>query len=261
MKILLPTDFSNNAKKAIDYAIQCFPNADFTLLHIVYLHQAGSTMIVDINHELVKANQPKINELILQLKQKNSQLKIKGKVDVGFFSQTIIELTQEIEIDLIILGTKGSSGLEEVLIGSNAADVVKNVNKPILIVPHNCEVKCPQHILLSSDFSPESQKKEMNLIDTIRTYFNAQLDLLHVFSSKDKTKDVNYSDLIEKKEVEIHVISSEIIEDAILSYAHEKKYDLITLIPKDRGLIRNLFHHSITKKLSMHSDIPLLIWK
>jgi len=261
MKILLPTDFSLNAKKAIDYAINCFPKAEFTLLHIIHLHQAGSSLVVDINHELVKANQPKIEKLISDLKQNQPNLKINGKVEIGFFSQTIIEVGDNINADLIVLGTKGSSGLEEVLIGSNAAEVVKNVNKPIIIVPQNSVVKCPQYILLSSDFTSESQNIESDLIDIIREYFNAELDLLHVFSSKDKSDNVNYSHLIEKKEVDIHVISSENIEEAILDYAHEQNYDLITLIPKDRGLIRNLFHHSVTKKLSMHSDIPLLIWK
>lgn len=261
MNILLPTDFSYNSRKAIDYALNCFSNASFNLLHIITPHQAGATMVVDINEELKKANQPKMDEFISELQEKHPKCNINGRVEIGMFVQTIIEEAEEKNINLIILGTKGSSGIKEVLIGSNAADAVKNVKLPMLIVPENSQISCPQQILLSSDFSSKSQEIESTLIDVIREYFKTDLDLLHVFSSKDKTPNVNYSDLMEKKEVDIHVVSAENIEEAILNYAHEKQYDLIALVPKDRGIIKNLFHHSVTKKLSMHSDIPLFIWK
>ncbi len=36
---------------------------------------------------------------------------------------------------------------------------------------------------------------------------------------------------------------------------------MIVLVPKNRGFIRNIFHHSVTKKISMHTDVPLFIWK
>ena len=261
MNILLPTDFSFNSKKAIEYALNCFPKAHFNVLHIINPHQAGGTIVVDISQELKKVNQPKMDDFITDLEKKHPKININGYVEIGMFTQTIIEESKYKNIDLIVLGTKGSSGIKEILIGSNAADAVKNVKMPILIVPENSQIACPSHILLSSDFTSESQEIESTLIDVIREYFNAELDLLHVFSSKDKSPNVNYSELMEKKEVDIHVISAEDIEEAILTYAHEQHYDLITLIPKDRGIIRNLFHHSVTKKLSMHSDIPLFIWK
>lgn len=261
MNILLPTDFSDNAKKALNYAIACFPKANFTLLHIINIRQAGSTMVVDINKELKKVNQPKMDDLIHDLSHEFPNVKLKGLIEIGLFTQTIIEVVDTIKADLIILGTKGSTGLKEILIGSNAAAAIKNVMTPMIIVPENRKNIAPEKILLASDFSSESQVIESNIIDVIRDYFDAQLDLLHVFHSHDNMDSIGYSALIEKKELDVFVEKSEKIEEAILNFAHEKNYDLITLVPKDRGIIKNLFHHSVTKNLSMHSDIPLFIWK
>lgn len=261
MNILIPTDFSANAKKALNYAITCFPKANFTLLHVINVRQAGSTMVVDINEELKKVNQPKMDDFLRDLEKEFPEITFDGRIEIGLFTQTIIENVQSLKTDLIVLGTKGSTGLKEVLIGSNAADAIKNVRTPMIIVPEQSKIAAPEKVLLSSDFSSDSQIVESKIIDILRDYFDAPLDLLHVFHSHDNINSISYSKLIESKEIDVYVEKSEKIEESILNFAHEKNYDLITLVPKDRGIIRNLFHHSITKNMSMHSDIPLFIWK
>jgi nucleotide-binding universal stress UspA family protein len=261
MKILIPTDFSENAKKALNYAIVCFPKASFTLLHITYIYQAGATMVVDVNLELKELGEKKMESYIEELKKEYPDIKINGKVDMGYFSETIVEAIEEEHYDLIAMGTKGASGMKEILIGSNAADAIKNINRSMIVVPHQVKIKKPKRILLSSDFTSESLKLEYQIIDDLREKFNAEIELLHVFTNNERLEDISYSDLMEKKEVDIHVLENDNIEDTILQFAHENKFDMIALAPKHRGFIKNIFHHSVTKKLSMHTDIPLFIWK
>ncbi len=261
MKILIPTDFSDNAKVALDYAIANFPKASFTLLHITYLQQAGATMVVDVNLELKEQGEKRMNAYVEELNKAFPDKNIKGKVEMGYFSETIIEELEVDDYDLLVLGTKGASGVKEVLIGSNTADAIKHVECKMIVVPHQTKIKPPKHILLSSDFTSESLKLEYKIIDGLRELFNAEIDLLHVFKSFERLEDISYSDLMEKKEVDIHVLENDNVEETILEFAHENNFDMIALVPKNRGFIRNIFHHSVTKKISMHTDVPLFIWK
>jgi len=261
MKILIPTDFSENAKTALKYAMINFPKASITLLHITYLQQAGATMVVDVNLELKEQGEKRMNAYIDELKQEYPTKDIRGKVEMGYFSETIIEELDVDNYELVVLGTKGSSGVKEVLIGSNTAEAIKHVDCKMIVVPEHIQIKSPKHILLSSDFSSESLKLEYSIIDGLRDMFTAEIDLLHVFNASDKLEDISYSDLMEKKEVDIHVLENNNIEETILNFAHENNFDMIALAPKNRGFIKNIFHHSVTKKISMHTDVPLFIWK
>ena len=261
MNILIPTDFSKNSLNAFEYALKCFPTSNFTVLHCVNIRQAGATMVVDINSEIKSIKEEKLKELIDGLSLKYPGTNFVGKVEIGWFTQTINEEVEKSNIDLVFIGTKGASGLEEILIGSNASDAVRNVTIPLIVVPEGTNIEKPKSLFLASDFTTESYANEQQIIDKINSYFEGRLDLLHVQSSNDNADGISYSKIIESNDINVFVEQSEDIEDAILDFAHTNKYDMIVVVPKDRGIIMNLFHRSLTKKMSMHSDLPLFIWK
>ena len=261
MNILIASDFSANALNTFEYAITCFPKANFTALHCVNIRQAGATIMVDINSEIKIVKEKKLNSLMVDMRSKYPKVSFNGKVEIGLFTQTINEEVEASAIDIVFIGTKGVTGLEEILIGSNASEAVRHVSVPLIIVPEHTEIKIPESIFLASDFTTESYEKENQIIDKIRSYFDAKLDLLHIQNENDNTDGVSYSKIIETKDIDVFVEKSEDIEDAILDFAHKNSYDMIVVVPKDRGIIMNLFHRSITKKMSMHADLPLFIWK
>ena len=261
MNVLILTDFSKNSLNAFYYAIKCFPTAKFTFLYCVNIQQAGAPLMVDINAEIKSIKQTEINRLVEKMRLKYPGVDFKGKVEIGFFTQTINEEVETSKIDIVFIGTKGVSGLAEVLIGSNASDAARNVLSPMVIVPECTEIKIPESIFLASDFRIENYQNERQIIDEIKSYFYVRLDLLHIQNENDQTDKLAYSKIIDSKEINVFVEISKNIEDAILNFAHVNNYDMIILVPKDRGVIMNLFHRSITKKMSMHSDLPLFIWK
>lgn len=231
------------------------------LLNIVNVRQAGATMVIDINKELQKANRHHMAQLVTDLEEEYPNENFKGEVEIGLFTETIEEMVEELKADMVVMGTRGASGLKEVLIGSNAADAIKNVNSPLIVVPENNRLKAPEKVLLSSDFSKDSQEDEVDIVNMVRTLFNAEIEILHVKTEDEKGTEPHYAELMRKHQVDVHVITSEDTEFSILNYANNHQFDMITLVPKDRGIIRNLFHKSMTKQLSMHTDLPLFIWK
>lgn len=261
MNILILTDFSKNSLNAFYYAMKCFPTAKFTFLHCVNIQQAGATFMIDINSEIKSIKQTEINSLIEGVKLKYPGVDFKGKVEIGLFSQTINEEVEVSKIDIVFIGTKGVSGLAGVLIGSNASDAVRHVLSPMIIVPECTEIKIPESVFLASDFITENYEIERHIIDKFKSYFDVRLDLLHIKNENNKTDKLTYSKIIDSTEINVFIETSENIEDAILNFAHVNNYDMVILVPKDRGIVMNIFHSSITKKMSMHSDLPLFIWK
>ncbi|MDX1350764.1 MAG: universal stress protein, partial [Putridiphycobacter sp.] len=105
MTILIPIDFSETSLKAAHFAMKHYADAKFKLLHIVNARQAGATMVVDINSDLQKFYQKRMIKVQAELEQKFPNVKIEGKVEIGLFSETIVEEIENCSADLLVLGT------------------------------------------------------------------------------------------------------------------------------------------------------------
>ena len=99
LNILIPTDFSKNSLNAFEYAIKCFPTANFTFFHCVNIRHAGTTLVVDINAEIKSIKQNILTDLLEKMMLKYPRVSFKGKVEIGLFTQTINEEVENSKID------------------------------------------------------------------------------------------------------------------------------------------------------------------
>ncbi|RMG83540.1 MAG: universal stress protein, partial [Bacteroidetes bacterium] len=128
-KILLPTDFSENSLKSIEYAINLFKEetVEYFLLNAYMPPQAGAAMLVSIDDILKEDSIKNLRKLHRKLSEKYNELKfemsyesVKGTLEYG-----VQYMVRNYGVDLIVMGTKGASGVKEVLVGSNTAEVVR----------------------------------------------------------------------------------------------------------------------------------------
>ncbi len=140
-KILIPVDFSTTSTNALEVAIDLAQKhkASVSLLHVVdssfMMIAPDGSMVVDISSDIIiKENERKLDELFDKYKQRGFW-DIQRIVKVGQVSQEIVDCAKELDIDLIVMGTHGTSGIQEFLIGSDAFRVVKNASCPVLTVP------------------------------------------------------------------------------------------------------------------------------
>lgn len=141
-KILVPTDNSPTAMKALDYAIEIakFQKAKIFLLHVVderYLSYmsltddlSGSTPNLEnkMENHMVKELQQTIKDRNLDPEQ------VVARVNMGRPCEEIITYSDEIDADIIVMGTHGDSGLRRMFIGSVAERVVRRAKRPVLVV-------------------------------------------------------------------------------------------------------------------------------
>jgi len=136
-KILFPTDFSDASHNAKRYAIS-FAKVFGARLYVLTVNQLINMAFLDplIIHDLDENRESAVQENLEQLRVEiaNQGVEVIAEVRKGSSSLEVISFAQEKEIDLIIMGTHGWSGLDHVLMGSTAEVVVRRAPCPVLTV-------------------------------------------------------------------------------------------------------------------------------
>lgn len=262
MKILIPTDYSKNAFQAFKYAHKLYPNntTEFIFLNIQNARHAGAILTIDINDDLVKLSRAKMNELIEEINLAYPEIRISGIVTAGTFLDSVLEKVDEFSIDLIAIGTKGASGIQEVLLGSNAAHLIGHCNRPLIVVPEKAVLKTPEKALLAADFATDLSPKTYDYLLDICYKNQAHLSVLHVTKPNEphfKTTDIPFT--TEGLDYTLNERIDTDVEYAIIDFVTRNEMDLICTVRSKGGFIHDLFHTSLTKKLGMHVETPMLV--
>lgn len=270
--ILVPTDFSSTADKALDYACEINKklNAEIMLFHSYHvpliINDAQSVVISDEeqNKEYVDA--------LVRLKDKYQQqypaMNFKTKAVQGLATDGIVEEEKNTAVDLLVMGTHGASGLREVLLGSNTATVIENSICPVLAVPDSNVYKTISNILFATDFN-ESDFLALTILTKIAEKFNATISVVHVSETakgqefESTTQDWIEAELESKYQVrynklKFHCLIGGDVEEELNYFIGRNDIDLISLTMRKRGAFSKLFDRSLTKKLVNHTHIPLI---
>jgi nucleotide-binding universal stress UspA family protein len=267
LKVLIPTDFSDNAKKAIEYALMLFgTEASYTLLHGYEVPHSGASMLISIADILEKdAKQGLESEQARMLKAHPS---LEGKVTVkavmGSPAIAARKLTEAEDYDILVMGTKGASGLKEVLVGSVASNILSEVKIPVLAVPNDASLQMPSKILFAADDAcivagklPDRLVELSNRLDAEVLILNVvpSGELSHVGNSDSQKHRANGQ--FEGVKHSVHFVKSDDVNDGIVSFISENKVDMLAMINRRNDFFSNLFGTSNTKSMMMHTETPL----
>lgn len=272
-KILVPTDFSNNALKAITYASEIAQKsgAVIYLLHVIEPAINMVSMHADSSREEVVKE--KSSELVLQhqtLRGIFPDVKVVKHLSGGTPIASILNYAEKEKMDLIVMGTAGASGLKEFFMGSIAVGVIGKTKIPVLTVPASYEMEEPDAILLATN-QFEKNKNILNKVVAISKLFSAAI---HVVVFKDIDGDRN-ADLIYNEEqlndylqflkgifpgvvFKGELLEGEDFEITIDRYSNKNEVDVIAMITYPKSFLEKILRKSITKKMAFHSTIPIL---
>ena len=271
--IIVPTDFSSNAYNAAHYAIALAADLKATKIILYNAYQPFvsedpeiDTMFLQDITEFKKISEEgllKMKNMLQPSLPDSIQLEYEG--DYNLITNGIISACKKYNAGLIIMGITGSeSKLEEAIVGSNAVDISKISQIPVLIIPPGAEYSGMQKILWTVDFKKVAETTPVTEIKNLLDATHAQLDVLHVEvntnnteSSFSKEKNV-FDTLFSIYNPQYHFLKGENFIEVINRFATENKSDLIIAIPKKHGLFESIFSRSHTKALAFHSHIPIL---
>jgi nucleotide-binding universal stress UspA family protein len=179
----------------------------------------------------------------------------------GNLVKIIKEIAEAENIDLIVMGTHGASGLKEVFLGSNTGFVITQVPTTLLCVPIEAKYDKIKHICFTTLFKDEDKKALLEVL-TIAKKFHAKVKCLTVKTSNSK---LTYESIekwqsdFKKEAVEFFVIPNDNIKKTINDFLVQQEIDVLAMLTHKRNLIEELFTQSLTQKLSFQSKTPILV--
>lgn len=274
--ILVPTDFSSNAYAALMYVSKLYAgeNTHFTLLHSFEDEMSKLTSRVDIGKSDVV-----LDELYDSSDKEGKALmeKIKAAVTSASHSYEVIstpsplykainKLVATEGIDLVVMGSKGRTGAEGVLMGSNTIKITQTLEGcPLLIVPREVYFVVPLNIAFSSDYNESFQLSKLKPITRLVRHYNSKIHLVHVGAEADldetQQKNLEYfrNDLSEY-DAEFHFIPKMgNISKSLHNFIDSEQINFFALVYHKHAFIKKLFREPVVSRVGKHTHVPTLV--
>ncbi|MFZ9387797.1 MAG: universal stress protein [Chitinophagaceae bacterium] len=268
--IIIPTDFSPIATNALHYGIDMARdvNASILLLHVYQVPVSYSDvpiMLVSVD-ELKKSAEAKLATLKQEVEHITSgSIKVYAEAKLGNVSDELETLCNKIKPFAVVMGSKGSTGLERVLFGSNTLSAIKHLTWPVICVPpgktYGGGIK---KIGFACDFRDIVDTTPAETIRNFVKAFKAELHVLNVdyhdqhFKPDTPEQSALLHTYLEEVNPAYHFIEHKDIEDGINEFAEKNNLDLIISIPKRHKLLQGIFKSSSTKQLIYQSHVPVM---
>lgn len=272
-RILVPVDFSEQAKCAVNTAgnIARKYDADIVLLHMINMpsNEADMSEHSDASNPAKALYLRKVHEKFKELKSLPSlkDLRVKGEVRFHKTFSGIIDYSHELDANLIIMGSQGATGLKEMFIGSNTEKVVRNSDKPVLVVKKGVEEVKMKKFVFASDFSEEVKPSFGRFLAFIKK-FDGEVDLLfvntvHNFETTKETSQRMHEFIqgFDLPKHSLNIYNDTSIEKGILNFSRDMGIDVIALNTHQRSGLSSMFNESISEDLVNHALKPVVTFK
>lgn len=274
-KIIVPVDFSDHSEYALETAasIARKHNSELIVLHMLELSNAVMTASLNtLNEESV---------FFLKIAEQKFEAFLDKPYLEGINVTPIVKHfkvwseVNEVAIDndanLIIMGSHGTSGIKEAIVGSNTEKVVRHSDIPVLVIKHNPILLEFENAVFASDFSDEAITPYINAKATFKK-LGAKMHLVYVNVPNGSFKstpeiDKRVSDFLKKADGDlesldsINVVSDYSVEKGILNYANLIGADLISVATHGRKGLAHFFEGSISEDIANHSTLPVMTFK
>ncbi len=272
-RILLPTDFSDNSLEAIQYALHLFKDVTCTfyllhtytpaIYHTEYL--IGSPGQIGLGDVLQENSMTQLEKLKARVEEqfKNSNHSFIVHTAFNILLNEILETVTSESIDLIVMGTKGATGAQEILFGTNTVHVIKKATCPVLLVPPQFSYEAPKEILFPTDYEIAYQKEKFGMFLWMAKQHKSRINVLHVRRNPDL-------DIVQKKHQEqlkrllgsmalYHEVPDTDIISAINEFQVRDTINLLVMVRNKHTFIERLFIEPVIKKIGFHAMVPFMV--
>jgi len=271
-RILVPTDFSEHAEDALKVAAQIAKrnNSEIIILHMLELpHQANDAILGGISIPESMLFMKKANEMLDEVSARPylEGIEVTEIVKMDKPIHGIIQISKDHDVDLIVMGSHGSSGVEELLIGSNTEKVVRNSEIPVLVIKENISNFNATNIVFASDFSEEAKKPFEKLLNFAK-FFDSKIHLVNICTPNSfkpthvAEKAINeFVDQFSITNYTAQTYNDTNIEKGIINFSNKINADIIGMCTHGRTGFAHFFNGSISEGLVNHAVKPVITLK
>lgn len=271
-KILVPTDFSEVSENALRFAIEIAKKQEasitlFNSIHFDYFHdfQYATTSLQTMIEEVQQSVQERMEEFLK--KYKNEGVEIDSYIDATNLITQIKEMVEVERYELVVVGTSGCSGLEEVFVGSNTEKIVRHTPCPVISVPLGYELHQIKKILIPIDIR-EIKDTFLRQIAQLQHQFGSEIEFLWVKTphhiENEERVAVELNELIKSYDIQdfkFTIVRNVFPSDGILIHADNAKADMIAMATHARRGIAHWLSGSLTEDTLNHIQVPVWTFK
>lgn len=280
-KILIPTDFSEGAKQAMKFGVALAHEmqADVVFFHAAFMLIPTTSSPNEYHKQVEKAK----FEATVQLKNEVEAIYKSLNIDLSVYEQSCVydvkfqesataaiqEAVKENIVDMVVMGTRGASGLKKIFLGSNTSGIMESVKCPVLAVPASYEYKDVTRIAYATDLTKLS--KEVAQLVPIAQRFEAKLSIFHVYPVYPMVvnpEKFNQEEALANLKAEnnfddidftlIKVFEDNAILDGIDVFVTTHRPDMLVMFTRKRTFFDKIFDSSKTKEMAYNVKVPLL---
>jgi len=278
-KLLFLTDFSAHATHAAEYGYDLAQkiHANVLLCNIVIIpaetpHSAMLVWPMDDHDSLIDGSIEQLKTLMNHLTAQRNKKGFEPIVHIineeGYVTDRVGAIVDANRIDMIVMGTHGSSGLSTLMLGNHARNMIDSTTKPLLLIPDTAKIKPVKKIAYATDFT--NKKEDMAAIFTLVELakdLNAEILITHI---QDEASSKEFKKWLDELLTEVSNkanypgIYYRIVKKIDAQYGldwlcEHGQIDMLAMLHRPHGILSSVFTGSHTQKIAKHIEIPLLV--
>lgn len=273
-KILVPCDFSDSAVQAFKFAVEIANQSkgEIALLNVVELpviHENVMMPTFSFEDTFLKEMKDRADIDFTKMKSKwvKDGPKVSTHVEYGAPTPTISQFIEEKKIDLVIMGTKGASGLKEFFVGSNTEKIVRRSPVPVISLKKSVKASSIKNIVFPSTLHQDEEELTMR-VKALQDFFKANLNIIYVNTPANFRTDTitrkmmkEYAKRFMLKNYTLNIFNDLNEELGVAHFVNEIKGDMIAMSTHGRKGLNHLMSGSIAEDIVNHLELPIWTWK
>lgn len=271
-KILVPCDFSDAAVQAFKFAVEIAnqSNGEILLLNVIELPVMHDTLLMPtLNFEEAFIKDMKANAVKNFYKMKDKWAKEGSKVsthiEYGPTAHAIRQFTADKKVDLVVMGTKGVTGVEEFFVGSNTEKIVRWSSVPVIAVKKSVKASSIKNIVFPNTLEDTKEQDELTLkVKALQAFFKAKLHIVYINTpanfkiDADTNKKLNvFAKRFMLKDYTLNVYNATDQEMGVTDFVHEIGADMVAMATHGRKGLSHFMSGSVAEDIVNHIACPI----
>jgi nucleotide-binding universal stress UspA family protein len=275
-RILLPTDFSDNALQAINYALELHKDEAciFYLLNVFYVDSNNIESIMKMEqegelYETAKTTSLRGLDKLLNILAFGENGNLKHSFQTislcNYPYEAIKTVVKKKDIELIVMGTRGKTNSFSKVYGSVALSVMENIsNCPVIVVPQLAKLNLPKEIVFPTSFKSDFKKHDLNYLMDITKTCDASIKILHIMvddklSDKQMATKTQLEDYFVDVNHSFHFLRNMSVAAAINCFVESRESDMVAFITKKHTFFASIINQPLVKRIAYDSKVPILV--
>ena len=273
-QILIPTDFSENAKNAVTYGLHYLKDQECNI-HFLHTYTPafyrvdyvmGGPTFSAIPDPVVEKSLMGLEQSITYAKENfsNPNHKFNMLSSFNILTDEIKAACRQWKIELIVMGTQGATGAKEIFLGTNTVHTLRKAQVPVLVVPEKCTFQPINTVLFPTDYLSDHSEEELSfLLDQIKM-LRAELIVLHVNEKAHiSARQKKNKDLLAEKLADTHHRfewdNDNLMPNAIHKFILDHDIDMLVMMNRKHSFFERLLFKPNVDAIGFHTTIPFLV--